>query len=35
MGLLFDKSNEIGFALSENSDQSGYLLSLMNILYVH
>ena len=35
MWLLFDLTIEIGFALSENSDQFGHLLSLINILSVH
>ena len=35
MWLLFDLTYKAGFALSENSDQSGHLLSLINILYVH
>ena len=35
MWLLFDQTNEIGFALSENSDQFGHMLSLINILPVH
>ena len=35
MRLLFDQTKEIGFALSENSDQSEHLFSLINIPSVH
>ena len=35
MWVLFDLTSEIGFALSENSDQFGHLLSLINILSVY